>query len=114
MSDKFKYPTYLPSTVCNVETIISKKLVLPLLLRLLLFVLSAAVTEAVLESKCVVKLLKAMKTFPKTRSLQWKVGEAGGVGMHRCAHHRTHSCEQPLRSVPPCSMVSHPSTYIYM
>lgn len=32
-------------------------------------------TAAILESKCVAKLLKAMQTFPKARSLQWKVGQ---------------------------------------
>lgn len=41
--------------------------------------MSEAATEAVLESKCVFNLLRAMKTFPKTRSLQWKVGKAGAV-----------------------------------
>lgn len=51
-------------------------------LPLLLCFLSEAATEAVLESKCVFKLLKAMKTFPKTRSLQWKVSEAVGVAAY--------------------------------
>ncbi|CAM9176276.1 unnamed protein product [Scytosiphon promiscuus] len=32
----------------------------------------SASTKAVLESKCAFKLFKAMKTFPKHRSLQWK------------------------------------------
>lgn len=36
-----------------------------------------AVTQAVLESTCVFKLVKAMKTFANTRSLQWKVCLAG-------------------------------------
>ncbi|CAN0442706.1 unnamed protein product [Pylaiella littoralis] len=32
----------------------------------------SAATEAVLQSRCVFKLLKAMKAFPQARSLQWK------------------------------------------
>eukprot|EP00903_Cladosiphon_okamuranus_P010989 g10378.t1 len=62
----------------------------------------SAATEAVLESKCVFNLLKAMKTFPKTRSLQWKVGEAGSVAAHNQHTLPKTSGEQQLsrRSVP--------------
>lgn len=33
----------------------------------------AGVTEAVLESRCVWRLVKGMNTFPTARPLQWKV-----------------------------------------